>query len=257
MRHREARDRTVPALSIGTALAVAAAAVTVTLPGSAAGARKPLQIRTSLAGKKVLPHRIHWVARPSVRASAVSSVTFLIDGKVRWIEHSEPYTYGDDGNWLVTSWLAPGRHRFTARVLTNGGRRAATTTIARVIPAPAPPSELNGTWTRLYTPEEAGDAPPGRWYLTIDATGWRIRDPNEEGGYIDVAYFIPGLLETRGGIWTRPHNRFEGQAWCENTNAPARLTWNVKGDSLTLAQSGESRCDGFGPFMSKTWSRAS
>jgi len=237
--------------------AVATARGVVALRTLAGGHRRPVKITTTLRGKKVLPHRIHWVARTSLRGSAVSAVTFLIDGKVRWVEQSAPYSYGGDGNWLVTSWLTPGTHRFTARVKATNGRRAAATTRALVVPAPAPPSELNNTqWSRIYTEAEAGDAPPGRWALMIDATGWRIRDPNDEGAWIDVAYVEPGILETRGGIWTRPHNPYEGQAWCEDTNAPVRFSWRVERDSLTLALAGESRCADFGPFMSKTWSRA-
>jgi hypothetical protein len=229
----------------------------VALPALAAADSKPLKIRTTLKGKKVLPHRIHWVARTSLAEAAVSAVTFLIDGKVRWIERRAPYTYGDDGNWLVTSWLTPGTHRFTARLAATDGRRTVETTRARVLPAPAPPPKLNGTqWTRVYTAAEVGDAPAGTWTLMIDATGWRIRDPQGTGALIDVAYLEPGLLETRGGIWTRPHNPYEGQAWCEDTNAPVRFSWKVEGDSLTFALAGPSRCDGFGPFMSKTWARA-
>lgn len=231
----------------------------VVAPPTPAGADgKPVKIATTLDGKHVLPHRIHWVARTSLPESVVSKVKFLIDGKVRWIEDHAPYTYGDDGNWLVTSWLAPGTHRFTVSVSATDGRRGMTTTRARVVRAPAPPSELNDThWTRAYTRSEVGGAPAGTWALTIDSTGWRIKDPNGEGAWVDVAYLRPGALETRGGIWTRPHNPYEGQAWCEDTNAPVRFTWKVDGDSLTLALAGPSRCDDFGPFMSKTWSRAS
>jgi len=231
-------------------------AAAVAMPSLAGVASKPLKIRTTLDGKKVLPHRIHWTARTSLPESEVTAVTFLIDGKVRWVEHNAPYTYGDDGNWLVTSWLTPGIHRLTARATTTDGRHAVTTTRARVVPAPAPPSDLNdSTWTRTYTQAEAGEAPAGTWALTIDTSGWRIKDPNGEGAFIDVAYLGTGLLETRGGIWTRPRNHYEGQAWCEDTNAPARFTWRVDGNSLTLASVGQSRCDDFGPFMSKTWSR--
>ena len=241
------------ALTLALALAIA---IVAALPALAGAGRKPLTIRTTLVGKKVLPHRIHWTARTSLPESKVSAVTFIIDGKVRWIEQRAPYTYGDDGNWLVTSWLTPGRHRFTARVTAISGRRASATTVARVIPAPPPPSELSGQWTRLYTAEEAGDAPPGRWNLMIDSTGWRIRDPNGEGARIDVAYLGPELLETRGGIWTKPHNHDEGQAWCEDTNTPVRFNWDVHGSSLTFAFVAPSRCDGFGPFFSRTWSRS-
>jgi hypothetical protein len=227
------------------------------LPTFASGGGAPLKVTTTIDGKKVLPHRIRWVARLSVPASQVASVTFSIDGKVRWTESEAPYTYGDDGNWLVTSWLTPGRHRFAARVTGNDGRRATTTTFAKVVAAPKPPSELNDTaWSREYTAAEAGGAPAGTWRLNIDRSGWKINDPNGEGAYIDVAYLSQGLLETRGGIWTKPHNHNEGQAWCEDTNAPVRFTWKIDGDSLTFARTGPSRCDGWPAFLSKTWSRA-
>jgi len=238
-------------------LAVIVAIVAAALPAFASGGSAPLKITSTIDGTKLLPHRIHWVARPSIPASQVASVTFLIDGKVRWTESAAPYTYGDDGNWLVTSWLTPGRHRFAARVTANDGRRATTTTFASVVAARKPPSELNDTsWTREYTAAEAGDAPAGRWRLRIDRSGWKITDPNGEGAYIDVAYLSQGLLETRGGIWTKPHNHNEGQAWCEDTNAPVRFTWKIDGDSLTFARTGPSRCDGWPTFLSKSWSRA-
>jgi hypothetical protein len=255
--HRKARLRRRLQLTGAVLPLLLTITVAVALPALAGTGGKPLKVRTTLDGKKVLPHRIHWVARTSLPESQVRAVTFLIDGKVRWIEQHAPYTYGLDGNWLVTSWLPPGMHRFTARVTAIDGRRAVATTRARVIPEPAPPSELNDTsWTRVYTETEAGDAPAGPWTLTIDATGWRVKDPNGEGAFIDVTYLGTGLVETRGGIWTRPKNPYEGQAWCEDTNASARFTWKVADNSLTLALAGPSGCDGFGPFMSRTWSHA-
>ena len=79
-------------------------------------------VTTSLDGKRVLPHRIHWLAYPKLTQGQVKEVDFLIDGQLRWIERKAPYTYGDDGNWLVTSWLTPGVHRFAVRVLTTRRR---------------------------------------------------------------------------------------------------------------------------------------
>jgi hypothetical protein len=214
-----------------------------------------LRVKTTLGGKKVLPHRIRWTARPSAAASGVTAVTFLIDGKVRWIEENPPYTYGGEGNWLVTSWLSPGVHRFSVRVAATGGRKRTVTTAARVVAPPALPADLDGTeWTRTYTQAEAGEAPAGTWTLSIDPTGWRIKDPEGTGAYIDVAYLGMALVETRGGIWTRPRNPYEGQAWCEDQNAPARFGWRVEGGSLTFTFIPPSNCDGFGSFMSKTWS---
>ena len=214
-----------------------------------------LRVKTTLDGKKVLPHRIRWIARPSVAASEIVAVTFIIDGRVRWIEHGPPYTYGGDGNWLVTSWLSPEKHRLSVRVAATRGRKRAATTVARVVAPPAPPADLDGTeWTRTYTQAEAGDAPAGVWTLFIDSSGWRIKDPEGTGAYIDVAYLGTGVLETRGGIWTRPKNPYEGQAWCEDQNAPARFKWGVQTGSLSLNFIPPSNCEGFGPFMGKTWS---
>ena len=73
---------------------------------------KAFIVTSTLAGKKVLAHRIRWIGRPNLPAAQVSIVEFVIDGKVRWDEGTPPYTYGDDRNWLVTSWLTPGRHSF-------------------------------------------------------------------------------------------------------------------------------------------------
>ncbi len=233
-------------------LSVALAAV-----GVASAVLKPFAIRSTLEHKTVLPHRIAWIARPTLSASSIKEVDFLIDGRLAWVEHKPPYVYGDDGNWLVTSWLTPGAHRFAVRARTYGGRKATTTTTARVLTAPPAPAGLNDThWTRRFTAAEAGDAPAGVWKLAIDPSGWKITDPNGEGAYIDVAYLAPGSVETRGGIWTKPHNPYQGNAWCEDTNQPVRFTWAVAGDSLTFALAGPSGCDGLGGFLSKTWRRA-
>jgi hypothetical protein len=72
-------------------------------------------------------------------------VDFLIDGRLRWVEHSAPYSYGSDGNFLVTSFLSTGSHRFTVKATTTAGKTASTTVIARVAAAPDPPRALAGT----------------------------------------------------------------------------------------------------------------
>jgi hypothetical protein len=226
------------------AVAIASAHATTAAPRSA--------VTTSLDGKKVLPHRIHWLAYPKLTQGHVKEVDFLIDGELRWIERKAPYTYGDNGNWLVTSWLTPGVHRFAVRVVTTRGETVAANTIdARVLPAPAPPAQLDHTAWRLNV--TTGRGPHGTWTLSIDRTGWRIGDPVGGRNYIDVAYLGSSLLETRGGIWTHLHNDQGGNGWCEDTNAPVRFRWSLAGGSLVLKRTGPSRCDGLGAFLTNTW----
>jgi hypothetical protein len=231
-------------------------AVAVALAGAASPA---FTVSSSLTDMKVLGHRAHWVATPSLPEARISEVDFLIDGKLHWVEHHRPYIYGglDGDNYLVTSWLKPGMHRFAIRAVGTDGRKVTTSSVARVMPAQHAPAGLDSTrWTRQYSASEAGEAPAGLWTLTIDKTGWKIADPTGGGNWIDVAYVGPGQLETRGGIWTRPHNTHEGNGWCEETNQPVHFGWSVTGDSLTLALAGPNGCDGLGSFLSQTWTRA-
>lgn len=76
-------------------------------PASSAASPAMLKVTSTLDGHTGLPHRIRWQAIPIVPAADVSEVDFLIDGRLGWAEHHRPYFYGDDGNWLVTSFLTP------------------------------------------------------------------------------------------------------------------------------------------------------
>ena len=116
-------------------------AVVPTAPSAAAeqGATA-FTIRSSLDGKTVLPHRIRWIAYPSAPV-LFPGVEFLIDGKLVFAEPAEPFAFGADGRdeatrtvktgYLVTSWLAPGKHSFTVRgkALVAGARTTATKTV--------------------------------------------------------------------------------------------------------------------------------
>ncbi|MBA3364740.1 MAG: hypothetical protein H0U03_02990 [Actinobacteria bacterium] len=205
-------------------------------------------VTSTLDGKKVLPHRIRWRAYPKLPSAQIARVVFLIDGKVRWIERSPaPYTYGFDSNWLVTTWLSPGSHRFTVRAVdtvrakTKGGRTAERTTIARVLPAPTPPASLANTrWTR--TLQLGPTTPAGKWDLSINKVGWKIRDPGGHHSLIDVVYLSGGRLQARGGIYTRLENSHEGNGWCLHTNARVDYRWAVSADTLTLTLAGPDRC---------------
>jgi hypothetical protein len=124
---------------------------------AASRAETPFAVTSSLDGKKVLPLRSRWLAYPKLPAAQIKEVDFLIDGKLRWIEHDAPYNYGSDDlhghlGYLITTWLTPGRHTFTARAIDKQGRKATDTVVARVLPAPEPPSELHEkVWKRNVT----------------------------------------------------------------------------------------------------------
>ena len=257
-----ARGRLVSLL--GAFAAVVAASVvgsSAAIPGSAAatGAAKPFKVTTTLDGKKVLPHRIHWYAFPSIPASKVAAVDYLIDGKLSWVEHHAPYSYGYNSNYLVTTWLTPGRHQFTVRAIATDGRRAIDSSVARVLPALPPPAMLANTiWKRTLTAAQTHGQPHGTWVLSISKVGWKIKVPPVGANLIDVAYLSPGLLEVRGGIWTRPapnNNPEEGNGWCDEPFQPVRYHWSVNGSLLTLTLAGPKRCDGQSVIIAGQWTR--
>jgi hypothetical protein len=247
-------------LKVALSLAVGATLAALLPAASVASAAANFKVTTTLDAKTALPHRIHWFAVPNIPASKVARVEFLIDGKIRWIEHHAPYSYGFNANYLVTSWLSPGLHHFMVRAIATDGRRATSTTVAaRVVASPPPPPSLAGTWKRTLTPAEAGKQPSGTWVLSIDKVGWRIKVPPGGANLIDVAYLSPGLLEARGGIWTKPepaNNPTEGNGWCDEPFQPERYHWEVAGATLTLSLAGPKRCDGQSVIWAGTWTRA-
>jgi len=167
-------------LLVGAGILGASAALGATGRSSAAGAGS-FGITSSLDGRTSLPFRIRWIATPTgdtPTGDSVSTVDFLIDGKLIWIEHAAPYVFGGDDNganegFLITTWLTPGSHQFTAQATTANGETASDTVNATVEQPPLPPAPLRGFWTRTVTKadlEKAGLAPPpaGRWKLIFD-----------------------------------------------------------------------------------------
>ncbi|MDX6573759.1 MAG: hypothetical protein QOC86_2915 [Gaiellales bacterium] len=240
------------ARAVGIVLLLVAVAASPAAAGDVATAASPFSVRSTLDGKTELPQRMHWIARPSIGSSRIVEVIFMIDGRIAWVEHKPPYVYGNDGNWLVTSALEPGTHRFTVKTTTIDLRTVSRTVRASVVPAPAPPAELAGSWQRTVTKEQAGYATPGGvWGITIDPSGWIIWDPGGSrdcrcGDWIDVAYLSGNLLELRSGIWTKTETdptatRF-GNGWCNATNAPVDYTWTAAANTLTRTLSGPDLC---------------
>jgi hypothetical protein len=256
------------------ALALAAAVVVVGVCSIGAGATgRAFKVTSTLDGKTVLPHRIHWIGSPLPRSTKVR-IEFLIDGKLAGHEGSAPYTFADDGGYLVTSWLAPGKHRFTVRATARmGGAVAQDTVVARVLPSVTPPAALAGTWQR--TPELAGhpNFPAGSYRLVFEKR-W-IQDhfpgkfdpatshnngPGTGKGLIQDNDWDPGpqTFHVQGAVVFRPFDRTkaEGGSWCENFGPGVDYTWSVNGTTLTLAPvGGKDPCGPRGFIWTGDWTR--
>jgi hypothetical protein len=204
-----------------------------------------------------VPTRIRWIAHPSVARSKLAQVDFLIDGTLRGVEHEPPYNYGSDDfhghlGWLVTSWLKPGVHRFTARARLKDGRTASDTVIARTTAAPLPPRDIAGVrWTRTVTADEIAahhaDIPAGKWELIFDRVGvWEL-DPIGTG-VADHVVFAGDRVNVDAALWMIPYvhghgtgsrklNRYGHKdigAGFREDGPPASYRWSVKDGQLTL-----------------------
>jgi hypothetical protein len=237
---------------------------TTTASASAEDASPSLAVASTLDGHSNLPHRISWVAKPSVAESEVSEVDFLIDGKAAFVEEHAPYVYGRDGGYLVTTFLTPGVHSFAVRVITVGGQTATSTVKAAVATPSAPPGGLARTsWARTMTASDqkaatSSEPPPtGRWGLTIDSVGWMVRDPEGGGQLFDVAYQSRGRVELRPSIERPPFPNPTGGAFCEEPDPSVRWSYTIGdgGRTLTLRSVGHDPCGDRLAILEGRWTR--
>lgn len=237
-------------------------------------------ITSSLDGKTVLPQRTRWLVHPGVPDSAVREVDYIIDGKLRWVEHGPPYYFGGNAanpGYLITTWLHAGEHVFTAHVVSRGGKSATDIVTARVLPAPRPPAALAGTWTRTVTKQDvakssvafgaaAGNVPPaGVWQLVFDRIGaWEL-DPVKTGLVTEYAV-VADVLFAYAPISMAPcsHNgpcgvkRFGhhhiGGIDCTAAGPFGSYRWSVSGAQLTLTAIHEP-CGQRRAIWDGTWTR--
>jgi hypothetical protein len=254
--------------------------VTTTTDG--APKAKPFNLASTLDGKTVLPHRIHWLGLPALSASKVKAVDFLIDGRLAWVEQKAPYSYADDGGYLVTSFLAPGRHRFTIRAIPFAGHSATDTVTARVLPAPPVPAALAGTWQRKISDTSSAPAPgspdnptstltpPGTYKITFDRR-WihdefpctnspcTFQSSTGAGTEFDSDWdHGPTTFHVQGEVTFRMFTDTDRLAgwWCQTWGPPATYTWSVSGKTLKLAPvGGHDACGIRGSVWSGTWTR--
>jgi hypothetical protein len=227
---------------------------------STSPAGRAATITSTLDGLRVLPHRYRWVADAHVRAP-ISEVRFAIDGSVRWIEHDPPYVYGSDDaganrGFLITTWLAPGPHRFTVVAEDDNGRTYRRTVTARVLPAPKPPPALAGRWRR--------SVPGGHWDLIFDGIGeWHL-DPEGKGlaNQMDISghtlhVYAPiqmsPLIDDHTQIKRLGHFDLGGFD-CNPAGPFGTYRWAISGDRLTLRPLHESCPDRKG-ILVHTWQR--
>jgi hypothetical protein len=259
--------------------------VLVLVPATAARSGGGFKVTSSLDGRSVLPHRIHWLAYPSLARAKVAKVEFLIDGRPAWVEHQAPYVYGSDDNgrnegYLVTSWLSPGKHRFVVRATAKDGTTSTDRVVSRVLPAPAPPAALAGTWERSVDttgapkPGSAGNptstiVAPGTWRITFEKRWVRDSAPGKfvyprsnttgRGLYnLDDYTATDSRIHVVGEVIFHPVSDKlpEGGWWCYPTGPAATYNWSVSGNTLTLAPvGGRDACGIRGFVWAGTWTR--
>jgi len=154
-------------------------------------------VTSTLDGKTVLPVRIQWIATPQ-NVQNVSEVDYFIDGYHAWTEHSAPYQFASDGDYLVTTFLKPGQiHTFTVRAVTTDNQVATDTVKAQVVAPPRPPGKFAGTWTLKKATHAQR---PGLTRFTITPKGWVFGSNN----LIDAQYLPSGNIVLGTIIIDRP-----------------------------------------------------
>jgi hypothetical protein len=215
-------------------------------------------VSSTLDGAAKLPQRVHWVARPSIPSTQVAEVDFLIDGRTAWVEHNAPYEYGDDGNWLVTSFLRPGVHAFTTKVVDVSGNTAVDRTEAGVASGPKPPAALAGSWARSVPEAGAGGPPAGVWTYTFARAGLIGHDPQNGGGLSDVAYLDHSRLQLRPTIEHPPYPSPNNGGFCEDTDPLVIYSYTLSagGHVMTLRPaSGPDPCSNRQHLLAGAWHR--
>ncbi|PYE49478.1 hypothetical protein [Deinococcus yavapaiensis] len=250
-------------LAVGafTALAGGAGPSTVTsMPMQAvkpAPATTGIKVMSSLEGQTTLPLRTKWTVTTNIDPEQVASVTYAIDGVTRWSEKKSPYSYGFDAGYLITTFLSPGPHKFTATVTANDGRTASNTVTATVSKAPAPPPALAGRWRR--TRENVNFE--GEWDIIFDEVGAWIIDPMK-GGVVEqinvqgdvIRVFAPiqmGLADL--GVSAYGAKDIQGVI-CQEGGPEGAFKWARQGNQLKLTWL-SGFCGGRVDIWQGTWTR--
>jgi hypothetical protein len=229
------------------------------------GSIQRFKVTSSLDAKKVLPLRSRWQAIPHISTTEVKKVEFLIDGHWLWTEHATPYFYGGNegrnGNWLITSFLNPGRHTFTVKLFASGGSIATDNVHARVIQAPPPPSKLAGKWKHHVSASTCAASPGfcdthGDITESIATLGWGT----PPGDYWDARYESGGKVVFGPGV-VNPHMSAGARqgGFCNAIDPFHTWMYTVASDdqSFQLSPAGNDPCKTRQLGLEGTWTRAS
>ena len=255
---------TAPTATPAVPVAIVSSATNTPPTAPPAATTPAITISSTLDGMSALPHRVQWEVKFALPQGALfSRVEFLIDGKLARVERKQPYFYGGDNNYLVTTSLAPGEHSFTSRVVTFKGDSGEDTVKATVVIAANPPKPLDRTaWSRTETPAEVAESTsgqpgtPGPIGLTIDSVGWMFHDPQGGGMRFDVDYPSDGVVEMRAAIEEPPYPSYQyGGAFCEEPDAAILWSYKVSpdGKQLTLHPVTKEPCGDRLGAMEGTW----
>jgi len=131
-----------------------------------------------------------------------------------------------------------------------------------VLPAPAPPTQLAGTWSRTVTSADlkkckSGCPPAGLWRINISRKGWSPRDPQGYVGLFDVAYRSATSLQMRPTIEYPPYPNSNNGGWCDDTDPLATYAVTVNASDTTMALTASDPCGNRAAILEGTWTRTS
>ncbi|MEY2513667.1 MAG: hypothetical protein QOJ89_1025 [bacterium] len=255
-------------ISMLSAVAVAALAAgcgssTPDRPKSAAAT--PVHVVSSISSGATLSSAVAWSATVAGSGAAtITSVDFLIDGRVRHTELKVPYDFNEDGNGLAPWLLSAGKHRLAVRAhATNGTTAGAASEVTVQLP-PKLPAALAGTFRRHVSTADikrtqahrpSGDeTPTGTWTLHIHRSGIiRFDDPIGGSGAQAVGSASPHTLTLYGPPnWLLPAEQQGGFCGHEPRGA---YRWSVNGRRLVLHSINDARCADRDATFTGTWTR--
>ena len=208
-------------------------------------------VSSSIRSGTVLRHPLVWQdAAAADSGSPIDHVDFLVDGKLRWTEHNEPYQFNDGR--LFAPWpLGAGPHTLSLRATTFGG--ASTETSASVVVkvdrnrAALPTATYYRTVSHAAIGRVSGyrDAvhgafgvipPTGRWGLRVREDGviviGYVPDHEYDWTYLPFQTRDDRLTLFGPAVWLQPHPD-RPSLFCD-PEPPATYRWTTRGHDLTI-----------------------